>query len=333
MGIYDREYYRKEGPSYLDALIPSGQVCKWLIGINILLFVLQLATKPEHSPANNPQPADRTEQKDIPEGRSPEIGQGPKEPPRGTGPVTEVLALNTDKVAEGQLWRLLTYSFLHSPETWMHIFFNMLFLWWFGSEIEQVYGSKEFLAFYLCAAFLGGLAFQIQAMVQGSGMISVGASGAVTAVMVLFAFHFPNTPILLFFVLPVPIWLFVIFQVGQDAFQLFGRIQSTIAVSVHLGGAVFAALYYNYQWRLLKLWGGVQAWRRERSKPRLRVYDPRDEEAVPVATSASNDLDEHLDAKLDAVLEKLSLHGRESLTDGEREILLKASEIYKKKRT
>jgi hypothetical protein len=48
---------------------------------------------------------------------------------------------------------------------------------------------------------------------------------------------------------------------------------------------------------------------------------------------ASADLDEHLDAKLDAVLEKLSRHGRESLTEKERDILLKASEIYKKKRT
>ena len=46
MGIYDREYYRKEGPSYLEALIPSGQMCKWLIGINILMFVGQLITKP-----------------------------------------------------------------------------------------------------------------------------------------------------------------------------------------------------------------------------------------------------------------------------------------------
>ena len=55
--------------------------------------------------------------------------------------------------------------------------------------------------------------------------------------------------------------------------------------------------------------------------------------AIPVASGAATDLDEHLDAKLDAVLEKLSRHGRDSLTDKERDILIKASEIYKKKRT
>ncbi len=54
---------------------------------------------------------------------------------------------------------------------------------------------------------------------------------------------------------------------------------------------------------------------------------------MPVAAAARSDVDEHLDAKLDAVLEKLSRHGRESLTDPEREILQRASEIYKKKRT
>ena len=301
MGIYDREYYRKEGPSYLDALIPSGQVCKWLIGINILVFIAQLMTKE-----------------------------------RGLqlGPVGDWFELDTLKVTQGQVWRLVTYAFLHSPETWMHIFFNMLFLWWFGSEIEQLYGSREFLAFYLVAALLGGVAFQIQGLVQGSELRCLGASGAVTAVLVLYAFHFPHATILLFFFVPVPIWLFVIFQVGQDAFQLLSRSRSdNVAVSVHLGGAAFAALYFKYHWRILSLGQGVHTWRRERAKPKLRVYHPEEEMAVPVTSGSPADVDEHLDAKLDAVLEKLGRHGRDSLTESEREILLRASEIYKRKRT
>jgi hypothetical protein len=100
-----------------------------------------------------------------------------------------------------------------------------------------------------------------------------------------------------------------------------------------LGGAAFAALYYNFQWRVTSFWQGVPSWRRQRAKPKLRVYHPEDEMAVAVPSAPAGDLDEHLDAKLDAVLEKLSRHGRESLTDSERDILLRASEIYKKKRT
>src|SRR5262249_3907305 len=133
---------------------------------------------------------------------------------------------------------------------------------------------------------------------------------------------------------PVPIWLFVVFQVGQDAFQLLSRSRSdNVAVAVHLGGAAFAFLYYKNRRRLLSVGQAVQSWRRGRVRPKLRVYHPEEEMAVPVTSGSPADLDEHLDAKLDAVLEKLGRHGRESLTENEREILLRASEIYKKKRT
>ncbi len=99
MGIYDRDYYRKEGPSYLERLIPRGMVCKWLIGINILVYVMQLVS-------------------------------------RGDGSITDSLMLSTDAVSHGQFWRLLTYSFLHDPNSFYHILFNMWALWLFGSEIE-----------------------------------------------------------------------------------------------------------------------------------------------------------------------------------------------------
>lgn len=300
MGIYDRDYYRKEGPSYLGSLLPSGPVCKWLIGINILVFILQLITFVDF---------------------------------RNWGPITDAFELDTARVLDGQIWRLLTYSFLHSPMGIWHIFFNMLFLWWFGSELEQMYGSREFLAFYLVSALVGGIAFQIQALVQGAGPSSVGASGAVTAVMVLYAFYFPNRIILIFFILPVPIWLVVLFQVAQDSFHLFGSVQTSTAVAVHLGGAAFGALYYKLHWRILDLGQGWQLWWKQMRQPRLRVYRPEEEEPVSVAAQANQDLDEHLDAKLDAVLEKLSRHGRDSLTENERAILMRASEIYKKKRT
>jgi len=317
MGIYDREYYRKEGPSYLEALIPQGRVCKWLIGINILMFVLQLISKPTPQDFRALEPQDRVVHvRDL-----------------GWGPVSDFLDLDTTKVLQGQVWRLLTYAFLHSPDGWMHIFFNMLFLWWFGSAIEELYGSKEFLAFYLVAAVIGGLAFQMQALIQGGPMYSVGASGAVTAVLVLYACHFPHASILLFFFIPVPIWLFVVFQVGQDAFQLLGRTATSTAVAVHLGGAAFAALYFFYRWRITTWWPNLKMKRWARANPKLRVYHPEEEMAVPVASGSALEVDEHLDAKLDAVLEKLSRHGRESLTDKERDILLRASEIYKKKRT
>jgi membrane associated rhomboid family serine protease len=122
MGIYDREYYRKETPSFLGSFTERGQICKYLIMVNVAFFILQIITLP--------QPEQRIAQ------------------PLSNGPFTDALQLDADAVLHGQVWRLLTYAFLHSPATFTHILFNMLFLWWFGSDVEDLYGPKEFLAIY-----------------------------------------------------------------------------------------------------------------------------------------------------------------------------------------
>ena len=106
--------------------------------------------------------------------------------------VTDIFILDPAKVMGGQVWRLLTYAFLHEPNTLWHILFNMLFLWWFGSDLERMYGPKEFLAFYLGAAFVGGLAGVGFYLLSHDPTPGLGASGAVTALLVLFAFHFPH---------------------------------------------------------------------------------------------------------------------------------------------
>lgn len=186
MGIYDREYIR-EGPSFLGSFAERGLICKWLIGINVVVFILQLIFR---TTALLPGLT---------------VAQ----------PFTDALVLNAEKVLHGEVWRLLSYAFLHDPRDVFHILFNMLFLWWFGSDVEDLYGPREFLAFYLVSAFLGGVAFVLTHLAGGN---CLGASGAVTAVLVVCAMHYPTKIILLFMFLPVPIWLFVIFSVAQDLF-------------------------------------------------------------------------------------------------------------------
>jgi rhomboid family protein len=303
MGIYDRDYYRKEGPSYIDSLVLRGQVCKWLLLINVLVFVLQLASRNDNS-------------------------------------VTLALALVPERVLSGEIWRLLTYAFLHDPNTWAHIVFNMWALWLYGDYVENIYGPKEFLAFYLTSAIVGGLAFTAQAYVGWNltpDSICLGASGAVMAVMILCACHFPHLTILLFFIVPVPIWIVAGMYVIQNTFGLVGGARG-VAFSVHLGGALFAALYYKSQTRILALLPSLRSWklRLPRSRPPLRVYRGQEELPEPVAVPAGplgQEPDEHLEAKLDAVLEKVARSGQASLTESEKQILLRASEIYKKKRT
>jgi hypothetical protein len=206
--------------------------------------------------------------------------------------------------------------------------------------VELRYGTREFLAFYLIAAVLGGVAFTLASLAGVQpGTFCLGASGAVTAVLVLFAVHFPSRLVYIWFVIPVPVWLLVIFNVSLDlmGFLSAGRAHDGFsprtAYSVHLAGAAFALGYYQAQIRLTSLFSQVRGWRQERTRPRLRVY--REEEPVAAAAPRASraDMDEHLEAKLDAVLEKVQKHGRESLTASEQDVLKRASELYKKKRT
>ena len=225
MGIYDREYYRREGPSFLGRIADRGRVCKWLIGINVAVFVIQYLSFSGNFVG-------------IPV----------------LGHFTENFELSIPDVEHGQVWRLLTYAFLHDPNNPWHIVFNMLFLWWFGNEVENIYGGKEFLAVYLLAAVLGGIGFILSYYAHLTyGIYGLGASGAVTAVMVLFALHFPKRIILLFFVLPVPAWLLVIISVALDLSGLLWGSNEKTAFSVHLAGAAFAFVYYKSHVRLLSL--------------------------------------------------------------------------------
>ncbi len=311
MGIQDRDYVRREGPSFLGSFLDRGKICKWLVGINVAVFFVQLATR---SAADVDGDA-------------------------GSGFFTNALDLNVYEVVyHGQVWRLLTHFFLHNVGSPFHILFNMLFLWWFGSDVEDLYGPREFLAIYLVGGLASGVAFVATTLLTGANAAALGASGAVTAVLVIFACHYPTRMILVMWFLPVPIWLFVIFTVLYDAFTLASGVHTGVAVAGHLGGAAFGYAYYKLHWRLSGLWPDFSNWRKRRSQPRLRVY--REEEPpTPVGVAASAPPspprleDEHLEAKMDAVLEKLSREGKDKLNDNDRAILQKASEILRKRRS
>jgi membrane associated rhomboid family serine protease len=303
MGIYDREYYRRDGPSFLGSFVESGRACKWLIGINIVCFLLQMLTR----------------------SRVPGV-------PGWDEPFTSALCLDARKVLDHfEVWRLLTYAFLHSTGDILHIVFNMLFLWWFGQQVEEDMGSREFVVFYLLSALVGGVVFTAGYSVGLHGGLAVGASAAVMAVTVLFALHHPRTVIYLFFVLPVPVWLFVVFIVAKDVFAFLGRAQNGVAWSAHLGGAAFGFAYEQFHLRLTGWWGSVQLWRwRRRTRPSLRLY--REEEPpTPVSATVPSDL-EALKAEVDLILEKISLVGKDNLTEHERQVLLRASEVLKRRR-
>src|SRR5207302_823548 len=118
--------------------------------------------------------------------------------------------------------------FLHSINPF-HLFCNMLVLYWAGSRMEEHYGSRELVALYLTAGVMANVGnFLIDLAEPATAARGLGASGAVAAVMVVFAFHYPHQRVLLFFVLPMPIWAVVVLFIALSMAGVFGNKQDGV---------------------------------------------------------------------------------------------------------
>jgi membrane associated rhomboid family serine protease len=308
MGFYDRDYYRRDRSGFFSAFEGTGQVCTTIIIVTVVAFLVQVGTRVALNSVIL-----------VP----------------NSGWFTKSLDFQPDAILhQGQVWRLITYAFLHSTDSIWHILFNMLILWMVGREMESIYGPREFLAFYLVAASVGGLAQLLAGWLvpQLAGPM-LGASGAVTAVLVLFAMHFPTRVFYFMLVIPMPVIALVALSVLIDVFGLVSGQARGVAVACHLGGAAFGFLYYKLDWRVTRFWPSMPNWKKmTRRQPRLRVFRGEDEEPVGVHASSRPAPDSQLEAELDTVLEKVSRFGKSSLTDREQQILMRASEIYRNKR-
>lgn len=139
-----------------------------------------------------------------------------------------------------QAYQIITHMFAHDKQLFAHILFNMLSLWMFGRTLENVWGPKRFLNFYLLSGIGAALAHLAVQYFTGNYSYALGASGAVMGVLVGFAYLFPNTELFILFI-PFPIkakWA----AIGYVAIDLFGGIANqpgdNIAHFAHLGGAL-----------------------------------------------------------------------------------------------
>jgi membrane associated rhomboid family serine protease len=217
------------------------------------------------------------------------------------------------------VYQLLTYGFLHDPSDLKHIGFNMLGLWIFGRQIEERYGRREYLTFYITALVIAGLAWTIAEIPGNRNAAVMGASGAVTGVVILFALNYPHVTAMFMFLFPMPMWVAGALCVAFDIAGAIGRFGAT-AFTAHLGGAAFAFLYFRYGLRLERWLPSEASLSRLRRKPKLRVLAPDSEG------------DAETDLAVDEILRKIQDQGQDSLTWRERRILQKASQKYQKKR-
>jgi len=141
------------------------------------------------------------------------------------------------------LWQLLTYNFLHGD--FFHIFFNLFSLWMFGGELENYWGSKKFLFYFLFCGIGAGIFTVVFTPDQFIPVI--GASGAIYGILLAFAWLFPNRPIMLiFFPIPIPAKYMVIIFGLIELFSSSSGTGGGIAHLTHLGGLAFGFFYVAY---------------------------------------------------------------------------------------
>jgi len=193
--------------------------------------------------------------------------------------------------------QLFTYAFFHAG--FGHIFFNCLFLWWFGPELEASYGKRGFLRLFFGGVALGGLLQWLYWLMTGNLGFVVGASGGVFAVLILYALKWPHRTIYINFLFPVPVWVLASIYVLMNVMQLIRGSAGSTSVLAHIGGALFALLW----WRRGDVMGRI-AGQRKRVK------------AERVATETSTDRRE-----MDRILAKIQASGLSSLDSTERSFL------------
>ena len=285
MGIHDREYYQQGGATEGVHLRSPSTLIGKLILLNILVFFACW------------------------------IFPG----------IRDFIQLDPDVLVKPwKLPQLVSYGFVHASvlenrDGIFHILFNMFALFVFGRNLEERYGQRELLVFYLTEIILGGLLWSGWMLASGGKVVLIGASGGVYAIAILYCLCFPNHLLLLFGVIPVRAWLVGIMMVVLD--QLIGLLaEDNVAHSVHLAGAAFAWIYFQTG---VKLGGLVPRGRGGRS---LKIHDPDGQGSERTSRRVQK-----LEKEGDRILVKIQQQGEQSLTNQERRTLERYSREMRKR--
>ncbi len=224
-----------------------------------------------------------------------------------------------------QIWQLVTYMFMHGG--FMHLFFNMLWLWMFGMELEHIWGSKKFLMFYLICGLGAGISNLIFNYIVGQTVPTVGASGAIMGILLAFGMMFPNRPVFVSFLFPVPAKYFVTFVIGMDLLSGVAGSGDGIAHFAHLGGAAVGFIYLMID-QHRNPFGNLWTRTLGRLTPADRVnrfsYEKKN-----VTDAKYHDVMEHGGSadqqQIDEILDKISQSGYQSLSEDEKKLLFDAS--------
>jgi membrane associated rhomboid family serine protease len=282
MGLYDRDYTQesfqsqfRHSPQMRMVFPKITPVVKWLLIINVAVFVASVIIRP-----------------------------------LGNFFFTSFSVYPATVAMSLQLWRPITYQFLHAG-LW-HLFLNMLILFFFGPMLERLWGSRKFLIFYLVCGATGGLLYPLLVLVGWLDIgVLVGASGSILGMLAAGAILFPNLIVYVWGIVPVKLVVLTVILALVSILTLLRPEQFANAggEAAHLGGMVAGAVYVL-----------SQSWR---AKFKLKMQSGRWERKIAD--------ERNLQVELDRILQKVHDSGIHSLTPKEKRILQQATEAERRR--
>ncbi len=228
-----------------------------------------------------------------------------------------------------QPWSLLTYSFIHTG--FFHVLFNMLWLYFFGRHVLNLFSERRFLTVYLMGAISGGILYMLSYNVFPAFSLYngnlIGASAAIMAIMAFIATYTPNAPVRIF-TINLKLWHIAVFLIVWDLIRL-PALNNAGGLLAHLGGAIFG---YIYARQLMKgsdigLWfeklmdGVTNLFKPKKKKPFKKVHRTTQSKTQ---RSKTNEARSDHQKMVDTILDKIGKSGYDSLTKEEKDFLFKA---------
>lgn len=273
MGIYDRDYVKE---SYQDhggggtmhmggGFAYLSPVVKWLLIINFVIFILTLSQN------------------------------------LGTFLFTWGAVYPETYIQMIQVWRLITFQFLHAGP-W-HLIYNMFVLFFFGPILERLWGSRTFLRFYLISGALGAIVYTLLVLINAMPALPmVGASGGLYAVLMAVAIMFPNLVVLLYGLIPIRMAWLVVLVIILSLLR-FAAGENAGGEAAHLTGLAAGALYVLY-----KPWFTRSRMQRKSGSWKQKMEQERE-----------------FEAEVDRILQKVNREGIQSLSEKEKQTLQEAT--------
>jgi membrane associated rhomboid family serine protease len=215
-------------------------------------------------------------------------------------------------------WSILSYGFLHAG--FLHILMNMIVLYFIGNLFLEYFTEKQLLNFYILGTLFGGIFFLFSQnyfpLFEGESTVLVGASAGISAIFIGITTYMPNYQIKLRFIGFVKLWYLAAFWIGLDVLGLIGS--NAGGHFAHLGGALFGFIYVSRASnKEISFLNNIWSMFSSKNKKMKTVYKSSTKRKNNVSNTNSNQV------KIDAILDKISKSGYDTLTKEEKDFLFK----------